>query len=129
MVSKPSERKHNSNDKKEISEKSEDKMTKRHPCLLQLKASKLCTAFFCLLESSATRLSSIWEGGIAYGPQGHISESAALCETATIQLTCNYFYLLRMCKMIQSIKIVGSTSNISIQESKKKCFLRHAISG
>lgn len=104
-------------------------MTKRHPCLLQLKASKLYTAIFFLLESSATCSSSIWEPGIAYGPQGHISESAAFCETATIQLTCNYFYLLRMCKMIQSIKIVSSTSNISIQESKKKRFLRHAISG
>lgn len=56
--------------------------------------------FFLMLESSATCSLSIWEPGIAYGPQGHISESAALCETATIQLIRNYFYLLRMCKMI-----------------------------
>lgn len=98
-------------------------MTKRHSCLLQLRAAKFYTAIiFFLLESSATFSSSIWEPGIAYGPKGHISESAALCGTVTVQLTCNYFYLLRMCKMIQSIKIVGFTSNISIQESKNKCF-------
>lgn len=105
-------------------------MTKDYPCLLQLKAPKLYTAlfFFLMLESSATCLLSIWEPGIAYGPQGHISESAALCETAKIQLTCNYFYLLRMCKMIQPIKIVGFTTNISIEEGKKKCFMRHVIS-
>lgn len=102
-------------------------MTGDYPCLLQLKPPKLYTAiFFLMLESSATCSLSIWEPGIAYGPQGHISESAALCGTATVQLICNI--LLRMCKMIQSIKIVVFTSSISTEEGKKKCFLRYVIS-
>lgn len=69
-------------------------MTKCHPCLLQLKASKSYTAFFFfLLGSSAACSPSIWEQGIAYGPQGHISESAALCETATLNLLAITFIL------------------------------------
>lgn len=69
-------------------------MTKCYPCLLQLKASKSYTTFlFFLLGSSGARSLSIWEQGIAYSPQGHISESAALCETATLNLLAITFIL------------------------------------
>lgn len=63
------------------------------------------------------------------GPQGHISDSAALWEAATLQRTCNHFYLLRMCKTVLCIGRGGSTSSISVQEREKKNFSGHAISG
>lgn len=61
------------------------------------------------------------------GPQGCISESAALWEAAILQCTCNHFYLIRMCKMMLSIKRGGSTRSISVRE-REESLSRRAIS-